>query len=129
MVHIQVISSLTYVQPVSYPVFTFPCLLYLVLLWTIFLLTYSLVLSNNHETTGIGTLSPNELYHKTHDSGLPYEDTKTFSRRLIWRDLAYYQLYTFPSMRDRPIRKHYEDTEWVTGDEERRRLEAWKWVI
>jgi len=30
-------------------------------------------------------------------------------------------------MRDQPIRKHYESTEWVTGDEERRRLEAWKW--
>lgn len=75
----------------------------------------------------IGTISPNELYWKTEDCGLGYDKLKTFSRRLFWRDLAYYQLACFPQMRTRSIREHYETTAWVTGQEEKRRLEAWKW--
>ena len=39
-----------------------------------------------------GLLSPRQLYHATRDAALPREVTKTFSRRLHWRDLAYYQL-------------------------------------
>jgi len=74
----------------------------------------------------IGTLSPNEFYYKIEDSGLPFENRKTISRRLYWRDLAYFQLLNFPNMRDRSIRPHYEETEWVSGDEERRRFHAWK---
>lgn len=74
----------------------------------------------------IGTLSPNELYHKIEDSDLDYNDRKTFSRRLFWRDLAYFQLLNFPDMRDRSIRAHYEETEWVTGEEEKTRFNAWK---
>jgi len=76
----------------------------------------------------IGTISPNEVYYKAMDSAsLSPEEIKTFWRRLVWRDLAYYQLFTFPLMRETSIRAHYENTEWVTGDEEKRRLEAWKW--
>lgn len=75
----------------------------------------------------IGTLSPNELYYATEDSGLAFEERKTFSRRLFWRDLAYFQLFTFPGMRAHSIRTHYDKTEWVTGEEEKRRFEAWKW--
>lgn len=74
----------------------------------------------------LGTLSPYELYHHTENSSLSREEKKTFSRRLIWRDLAYFQLHTFPFMRERCIRQHYEHTEWVTGDEEKRRLTAWQ---
>jgi deoxyribodipyrimidine photo-lyase len=74
----------------------------------------------------IGTLSPYELYWKTQDSTLAYEEKKTFSRRLIWRDLAYYQLFCFPEMRHVSIRRHYENTEWVSGEEEVRRFDAWK---
>ena len=73
----------------------------------------------------IGTLSPNELYYKVENSDLEYADRKTFTRRLFWRDLAYFHLLNFPEMRDRSIRSHYEQTEWVDGDEEKRRLEAW----
>eukprot|EP00558_Chaetoceros_sp_UNC1202_P009617 CAMPEP_0197250042 /NCGR_PEP_ID=MMETSP1429-20130617/50785_1 /TAXON_ID=49237 /ORGANISM="Chaetoceros sp., Strain UNC1202" /LENGTH=37 /DNA_ID= /DNA_START= /DNA_END= /DNA_ORIENTATION= len=29
-------------------------------------------------------------------------------------------------MADRSIRSHYEQTEWVTGDEEETRFNAWK---
>lgn len=75
----------------------------------------------------IGTISPNELFWRTEDSGLGYDELKTFSRRLSWRDLAYFQLKCFPDMRNTPIRKHYQTMSWVTGDEERRRFEAWKW--
>jgi deoxyribodipyrimidine photolyase len=74
----------------------------------------------------IGTLSPNELYYKVEDSDLDYEDKKTFSRRLFWRDLAYFQLLNFPTMREDSIRCHYDTTEWVTGEEEERRFNAWK---
>jgi deoxyribodipyrimidine photolyase len=75
----------------------------------------------------IGTISPYELYWKTEDCGLGYDRLKTFSRRLFWRDLAYYQLVCFPQMRTKSIREHYENTDWVTGKEEKRRFEAWKW--
>ncbi len=74
----------------------------------------------------IGTLSPNELYYKVEDTDLDYEDKKTFSRRLFWRDLAYFHLLNFPKMREHSIRTHYDNTEWVTGAEEKRRFQAWK---
>ncbi len=74
----------------------------------------------------IGTLSPNELYYKIEDSGLAYDDRKTISRRLFWRDLAYFQLLNFPNMREQCIRSHYDNTEWVSGREEKIRFEAWK---
>ena len=34
--------------------------------------------------------------------------SKTFSRRIIWRDLAYWQLHHWPHMPVKPIRQHYE---------------------
>ena len=33
--------------------------------------------------------------------------SKTFMRRLVWRDLAYWQLHHWPDMPLRPIRSHY----------------------
>jgi len=74
----------------------------------------------------IGTLSPNELYYMTEDSVLDYDERKTFSRRLFWRDLAYFQLLNFPSMREYAIRTHYDKTEWVSGSEEKLRFDAWR---
>jgi deoxyribodipyrimidine photolyase len=74
----------------------------------------------------VGTLSPNELYYKVEGSELEYDQRKTFTRRLAWRDLAYFHLRCFPKMMDTSIRSHYEETEWITGDEETRRLNAWK---
>ena len=74
----------------------------------------------------IGTVSPNEFYYKIEDSGLDYSDRRTISRRLFWRDLAYYQLLNFPKMREISIRTHYDKTEWATGEEETKRFEAWK---
>lgn len=33
--------------------------------------------------------------------------SKTFWRRLVWRDLAYWQLHHWPCMAAQPIRTHY----------------------
>jgi len=74
----------------------------------------------------IGTLSPNEFYYRIEDSGLKYDERKTISRRLFWCDLAYYHLVNFPNMREVSIRSHYDETEWVSGEEEARRFKAWK---
>jgi deoxyribodipyrimidine photolyase len=74
-----------------------------------------------------GELSPRFLYWAIRDARLPREVTKTFSRRLHWRDLAYYQLSCFPEMRSRGIRLHYDATQWVgPAAEYRRRLQAWQ---
>ena len=70
-----------------------------------------------------GQLSPQELYWAVKDSGIPSEELKTFSRRLFWRDLAYYQLDTFPDMTHISIRKHYEEHSWSSDEEA---FEAWK---
>ena len=53
-------------------------------------------------------------------SGLPKEKTKTFGRRLFWRDLAYFQLHSFPDMPTAPIRRHYSLLRW-SGDDSRLR--------
>lgn len=74
----------------------------------------------------VGTLSPNQLYWRIENSHLTETELKTFSRRLFWRELAYYQLFCFPNMRTMPIREHYQNMEWVTGEEEDRRFQAWK---
>eukprot|EP00941_MAST-03F_sp_MAST-3F-sp1_P001735 g1735.t1 len=71
-----------------------------------------------------GVLSPRDLYDSI--STLPPKIVKTFGRRLFWRDLAYFQLKIFPNMRTVCIRKHYEDVEWVMGEEKVVRLNAWK---
>ena len=74
-----------------------------------------------------GELSPRYLYWAIRDAELPREVTKTFARRLHWRDLAYYHLAAFPDMQTRGIRKHYDETRWVGGSEEyARRLECWQ---
>ena len=74
----------------------------------------------------IGTLSPNEFYHKIESSKLEYNERRTISRRLVWRDLAYYHLASFPDMRDKSIRLHYDDTEWCSPEEEEKRFNCWK---
>jgi len=59
-----------------------------------------------------GQLSPRQLRHAVCTSGLDHTSTKTFSRRLHWRDLAYYQLSCFPEMATRSIRAHYAGMRW-----------------
>ena len=71
-----------------------------------------------------GQLSARQLYHAVRRRGLPRDATKTFSRRLHWRDLAYFQLAHFPRMTHFPIRAHYADHAW--SDEAEARLDAWR---
>jgi len=40
------------------------------------------------------------------------ERSIVYWRRLVWRDLAYWQRSVFPQMRDKPIRAHYEGQSW-----------------
>ena len=70
-----------------------------------------------------GQLAPRRLYHAVRDRGLPRDETKTFGRRLHWRDLASYQLAAFPEMTHKPIRAHYESHEW---SDDRAALRAWQ---
>jgi deoxyribodipyrimidine photolyase len=42
------------------------------------------------------------------------EVATTFWRRLVWRDLAYWQLRLFPGMAEQPIRDHYIGQKWST---------------
>ncbi|CAK0813290.1 unnamed protein product, partial [Prorocentrum cordatum] len=59
-----------------------------------------------------GQLSPHDLFWAVRDAGLPREQTKTFGRRLFWRDLAYFQMHHFPEMQRKGIRAHYDATQW-----------------
>lgn len=70
-----------------------------------------------------GQLSARQLFHAVRDTGLPRNQVKTFSRRLHWRDLAYFQLHTFPQMAWQPIRAHYQPYGWSS---DAAALRAWQ---
>ena len=73
-----------------------------------------------------GELSPRVLYWAIKDANLGKEVTKTFARRLHWRDLAYYHLSCFPRMRTESIRSHYDKVRWCAAPEYQARLAAWQ---
>ena len=58
-----------------------------------------------------GQLSARLLMAETHKAG-GKALSKTFSRRLIWRDLAYWQLALWPDMACQPMRPHYAAQVW-----------------
>lgn len=60
-----------------------------------------------------GMLSPRLMFHEMKAAGAK-EASIVYWRRLVWRDLAYWQLQVFPEMRSRPIRAHYEGQAWNT---------------
>ena len=60
-----------------------------------------------------GMLSCRTLYWDCIAAGAK-QSAAHFYRRLIWRDLAYWQLQLFPQMRDAPIRSHYSGQAWST---------------
>lgn len=41
------------------------------------------------------------------------EARSTFLRRFLWRDLAYYMLWTFPQMPVTSVRVFYETEKWT----------------
>jgi deoxyribodipyrimidine photo-lyase len=58
-----------------------------------------------------GQISPRLVMVRLHAVG-GRAVSKTFWRRLVWRDLAYWQLYHWPDMPTRSIRATYEDQRW-----------------
>ena len=52
--------------------------------------------------------------------------SRTFHRRLVWRDLAYWQLHHWPHMASCAIRPAYEDVEWAGGEAGAAQLAAWQ---
>lgn len=44
--------------------------------------------------------------------------SKTFARRIVWRDLAYWQLHHFPRLPEVPLRAHYAGMRWAPADPE-----------
>ena len=70
-----------------------------------------------------GQISPSTIYWSVVDSNLSKQATKTFGRRLFWRDLAYFQFDQFPSMHSDGIRKHYDKTDWCN---DLSKLKAWQ---
>eukprot|EP00931_Biecheleriopsis_adriatica_P039684 TRINITY_DN22686_c0_g1_i2.p1 TRINITY_DN22686_c0_g1~~TRINITY_DN22686_c0_g1_i2.p1 ORF type:complete len:718 (+),score=109.97 TRINITY_DN22686_c0_g1_i2:43-2196(+) len=61
-----------------------------------------------------GMLSPRLMFHEMKAAGAK-EQSIVYWRRLVWRDLAYWQLNLFPKMRNVPIRAHYAGQAW-NGD-------------
>ena len=75
-----------------------------------------------------GEISPRTIYWAVKDKLLDRSVTKTFLRRLYWRDLAYFHNISFPDMSDISIRKHYEKSQWtcVLSEPGCTHLKAWK---
>jgi deoxyribodipyrimidine photolyase len=74
----------------------------------------------------LGVLSVREMFHETRAAlrRLPEpKRSKTFARRLIWRDLAYWTLHLFPHATVAPIRSHYAAQQW---NNDREALTAWQ---
>ncbi len=55
------------------------------------------------------------------------EISKTFWRRLVWRDLAYWQLHHWPLMATQPIRSFYAKHAWTEDAGTRECLERWQY--
>jgi deoxyribodipyrimidine photolyase len=51
------------------------------------------------------------------------EASRTFWRRLVWRDLAYWQLHHWPQLPTRNVRSQYESLQWAHNPEH---LAAWQ---
>ena len=64
-----------------------------------------------------GLLSPRTLYWAIEEAAYTKEQKKTFGRRLLWRDLAYFQLSTFPEMASKSIRTHYDFQQWAEPEQ------------
>ena len=75
-----------------------------------------------------GEISPRSVYWAVKEKLLDRTITKTFLRRLYWRDLAYFHNISFPEMSDIGIRKHYDETKWtdISSNPGYSQLQAWK---
>jgi len=75
-----------------------------------------------------GVLSIRLLYKSMLEAG-GYQTSKTAVRRLVWRDLAYFQLFIFPKMAKEPIRSSHKAQWWrsvTRGSEGAAMLKKWQ---
>ncbi|MEW5307009.1 MAG: hypothetical protein WDW36_009431 [Sanguina aurantia] len=72
-----------------------------------------------------GQLSPRVLWGAMKQANAR-EVSKTFYRRLVWRDLAYWQQHHWPLMSAQPIRTHYKDMVWAAEPQASVHLLAWQ---
>ena len=73
-----------------------------------------------------GLLSPRALYWRVEDEAKRLKvgkEWRTFRHRLLWREVAYFQLKTFPDLPTVGVRTHYDQQRW-TGNLEA--VEAWR---
>lgn len=69
-----------------------------------------------------GQLSPRLMLHEL-DKAKCRDVSKTFHRRLIWRDLAYWQMHHWPELATSPIRPQYVSLPWGGTEAQ---VEAWR---
>eukprot|EP00933_Yihiella_yeosuensis_P068404 TRINITY_DN7398_c1_g1_i1.p1 TRINITY_DN7398_c1_g1~~TRINITY_DN7398_c1_g1_i1.p1 ORF type:complete len:738 (+),score=145.53 TRINITY_DN7398_c1_g1_i1:114-2327(+) len=69
-----------------------------------------------------GMLSSRLMFYEMKDAGAKNQSI-VYWRRLVWRDLAYWQLFLFPRMRNDPIRAHYAGQVW---NQNPHALERWQ---
>ncbi|KAJ9524592.1 hypothetical protein QJQ45_024195 [Haematococcus lacustris] len=72
-----------------------------------------------------GQLSPRLLWHRMRESRAA-SVSKTFHRRLVWRELAYWQLHHWPLLSVQPVREAYADVKWESGPQADELLAAWQ---
>uniref|UniRef100_A0A7S3XEG1 Photolyase/cryptochrome alpha/beta domain-containing protein n=1 Tax=Picocystis salinarum TaxID=88271 RepID=A0A7S3XEG1_9CHLO len=73
-----------------------------------------------------GMISPRTVYAASlqgEQGGKQSPVSKTFSRRLLWRDLAYWQFYRYPHLSHKPLRAHHTSHAW---SQNREHLIAWQ---
>lgn len=75
-----------------------------------------------------GQLSPRQMMAELARANCK-QVSKTFWRRLVWRDLAYWQLHHWPDLPVSPVRQHYSGMPWNTSMENLRRDPLSLWVV
>lgn len=73
-----------------------------------------------------GMISPRAVYAASlqgEQGGKQSPVSKTFSRRLLWRDLAYWQFFRYPHLSHKPLRAHHASHAW---SQSREHLKAWQ---
>lgn len=70
-----------------------------------------------------GMLSCRLMFYEMKAAGAK-EKSIVYWRRLVWRDLAYWQLSLFPRMQHDPIRAHYAGQEWNQDQDALRRWQS-----
>ena len=73
-----------------------------------------------------GEITTNQIinYFNFHDEHVLSKHEEHFIKELYWREFAYYILFHFPYVTDKPFNKKYESFEWETDYEEN--LDKWK---